>query len=147
MNSSNFEDISILQLNNEDLKIKKKRRTSYINNIQNTFKSNYFFQSPAILNNSISRLSLKEEKKSNTKIPEKNNIIKDYLHSHKFQLQRKNTKKTTVKNFESKINNSFISYNNNPNVNEFTSMIYFPRQKHTKKLNEDIIDIKKTTLI
>ena len=143
MNSSNFKEISLLQLNNEDLKIKKKRRTSYFN-IQNTFKPNFFFQSPAILNKSISRLSLKKENKNNSIIPEKNNIIKDYLQSHKFQLQRKNSKKTTIKVFKSKINNSFISNNNNnSNVNECASMIYFPKQKNTKKLNEDIIDIEK----
>ena len=120
MNSSIINDESILHLNSDELKIKRKRRASNFNIDNKIIKKNYL-KSPARLSKSISKLTVKKLENFNKK--EKNNVIKDYLHSHKFGIQRRNSKKITVKLLKSKINKSFLS---NKNVNECVSMMYFP---------------------
>ena len=125
---------SIFHLTNEELKIKENGRRK---SIQNTLlKSSFIFQNPGILNKSISRLNYgKLRKKSEKK------ILKDYLHLHKFGLERKKTKNTTIKGMNNNFNRSFL-FNNNTD-NECVSMIYYPKEKNSRIKNNDIIKLKK----
>ncbi len=97
MKSSIIQDESILQLNNEELKIKKKRRASNYFIFQNKLKESLISKKPVQLSRSISKNVRDKAKRKD----EKNNniIIKEYLHSHKFNLQRKRTKKKNCKTF------------------------------------------------
>ncbi len=113
MNSSIINDESILHLNSDELKIKRKRSASNFNIINKISKKN-FLKSPARLSKSISKLTIK--KLQNFAKKEKNNVIKDYLHSHKFDIQRRNSKKTTVNPLKSNINKCILS---DKNINEW----------------------------
>ena len=92
MNSSINKDESILHLNNEELEIKKGRKNSN-SNVRNTFNNTSICKSPIKVSNSISKFRLKNIDKSSLKQKENSNIIGDYLHRHKFGIQRKLSKK------------------------------------------------------
>jgi len=114
----------------EESKTPKRRRSNF--NFQNQFKGSLILQSPLRLNKSISKLN----RRSN-----EGNIIKDYLHLHKFGIQRKNTRKITVKALQSNVDKSLMFNNSNPN--EAVSMVYYPDDKSNKKIHEKLIDLKK----
>jgi hypothetical protein len=136
MNSSNIKDESFLNLNHEELKIKRGRKASNVN-VRNTFKTTAILKKPIKVSNSISKFRLKKLNIIQSIKPEGNSIIKDYLHSHKFGIQRKVSKKITVKVLKTNINKSLLS---NKNINECASMVYYPSSDKTKniKFKEDI---------
>lgn len=120
------------QINNNDnnkKNIKRKQTSSG----QNKFLMNIDAPSPKNkikFTKSISKYSLK--RKSNFKNMNKNdgNILKDYLHSHKFDIQRKKTRRITVK-YQKNNNNlnlnryrTFLNKNNNNNKDWLTVVYY-----------------------
>jgi hypothetical protein len=111
-----MKDDSFLAMKGES-KTPKRRRSNL--NMQNQFVGSQILQSPLRLNQSISKL----KRKSNND----GNIIKDYLHLHKFGLQRKKTRKITVKALKSNADKSFMF--NNSTHNEAVSMVYYPDDK------------------
>ena len=113
----------------------QKRRRSYLS-IQNNLKNSLILKAPSRLNKSISKLRMKKRYSKN-----EGNIIKDYLHFHKFGLQRNEARKVTIKGLKSWANDSFL--NNNGNLNECISMIYYPKEKKNKKLEAKIIELGK----
>ena len=129
-----MQDDSFLPMKGES-KTPKKRRSNF--NMQNQFKGIPILQPPLRLNQSISKL----RRKSNNE----RNIIKDYLHLHKFGLQRKKTRKITVKALKSNADKSFMF--NNSSHNEAVSMVYYPedKKKNNKKINTKLIELKKET--
>ena len=122
-------DDSFLPMKGES-KTPKRRRSNF--NMQNQFKGSLILQSPLRLNQSISKLN----RKSN-----EGNIIKDYLHLHKFGIQRKTTRKITVKALQSNADKSFMFNNTNPN--EAVSMVYYPDDKNNKKISSTLMELKK----
>ena len=80
MNFQFVHDNFAQHIKEEGAKNQKRRRSHFC--IQNRLKNSLISQAPSILNKSISKLRIK-------KGPSKNegNIIKDYLHFHKFGLQ------------------------------------------------------------
>jgi len=68
-------------------------------------------------------------------------LIKDYLHLHKFGIQRKKTRKITVKALQSNADKSFMFNNTNPN--EAVSMVYYPDDKNNKKINTKLMELNK----
>ena len=144
MNSSINKDESILHLNNEELEIKKRRKTSNVN-VRNTFKTTSICKKPIKVSNSISKFRLKNKNRDSLKQLENSNIINDYLHRHKFGIQRKISKKITVKVLKTNMNKSLLANKySNINTHECASMIYYPNSDKTKKMKykEDIKDIK-----
>ena len=141
MHSSIAKDESALHLNEES---KMKKRIS-LNNVRNELKASDISQYPLQISKSITKFNLKNSLKPESK----NSIIKDYLHSHKFDFVRNKTKKITVKQLKSNINKSFYSANND---NECVSMVYYPnfgKTRKKKKNNDENIKIeenKKTNL-
>ena len=141
MHSSIAKDESTLHLNEES---KMKKRIS-LNNVRNELKASDISQYPLQISKSITKFNLKNSLKPESK----NSIIKDYLHSHKFDFVRNKTKKITVKQLKSNINKSFYSANND---NECVSMVYYPnfgKTRKKKKNNDENIKIeenKKTNL-
>ena len=92
------------------------------------------------LNKSISKFSRRKSQINMNK--SKDNILNDYLHSHKFDIQRKNSKRITVKtqknNINLNMNKSLLNFNNNNNNhNDWVSMIYYPEDKNNKKKNKN----------
>ena len=94
-------------------------------NIQKNLKTSFILKAPSRLNKSISKLRMKKSFSKNER-----NIIKDYLHFHKFGLQRNEARKVTIKGLKSRANDSFMSNNGNPN--ECISMVYYPKEKKIK---------------
>ena len=142
MNSPTINDDSILRLNSEELKINRRRKSLDFNQ-RNDFKKSEIVKDPIKLSKSITKNFLKRRKKKNSQKPEKNdNVIKEYLHSHKFEIKRKNSKKITVKQFK----RNFIQSNfSNKNVNECASMMLYPTynsKKNIKIKEEKIINIE-----
>ena len=112
-----------------------KRRGSYFS-IQNRLKKSLILQVPSKLNKSLSKLRI------NKKLPNsEENIIKDYLHFHKFGLKRNDARKNTIRGLKSRENDSFM--NNNVNPNECISMAYYPKAKNKKKIGTQILDLRK----
>jgi len=134
MNFQFVHDNFAQHIKEEGAKNQKRRRSHFC--IQNRLKNSLISQAPSILNKSISKLRIK-------KGPSKNegNIIKDYLHFHKFGLQRNEARKVTIKGLKSRANNSFMSNSGNPN--ECISMAYYQSEKKNKKLGTQILDLKK----
>ena len=112
-----------------------KRRGSHFN-IQNKLGNSLILQAPSKLNKSISKLRIKKKLSKN-----EGSIIRDYLHFHKFGLQRNNSRKITIKGLKSKANDSFM--NNNGNPNECISMAYYPNEKKNKKIETQILNLRK----
>ena len=133
MNLSISKDESVFHLTNDELKIKIERR----NSIQSPVKTSYIIKNPVTLNKCVTKLNLKKLKQS-MRAGDKA-IIKEYLHSHKFDIERKKTKKITVKPMR-RVQKSFIA---NKKENECVSMIYYPNDKRTKKLREEIDNLEK----
>ena len=117
----------------EESKTPKRRRSNY--NMYNQFKGSLILQSPLRLNQSISKLRRRSKNEGN--------MIKDYLHLHKFGIQRKKTRKITVKPLQSNVDKSLMFNNSHPI--EAASMIYYPDDKNTKKINTKLIELKKET--
>ena len=135
-------DKSFAQLNKNDNTLNSIRRKTTDLSTKNKFKMNFEFQTPKDkkeLNKSFSKLKTKK-KSLNIKNPE-DNIINNYLQFHKFDIQIKKTKRTTLKNQKKNIekinmNKSNLNINNN---NDWASMIYYPSDNKNKK---DLINIK-----
>ena len=114
-------DESLFQLNNNEFKIGAKRRGSNIN-IENKIKMDFECPSPKQRIkrlNSNSNLQIKKRRKSMNK--HNNNILNDYLHSHKFGIQTKIFRKKTFKeqkkdnHLSLKMNKSYYENNNKKN--------------------------------
>ena len=114
----------------------QKRRLSHFNIQNNLKRRSLILQTPSRLNKSISKLRIKRKISKN-----EGSIIKDYLHFHKFGLQRNEARKVTVKGLKTKVNDSFMSNNGNPN--DCISMAYYPKEKKRKKLEATIIALGK----
>ena len=145
MNSPTIKDDSLLQLNNEELQIKKGRRGSSNFSPRKASKMNEILKDTVKLSKSLTKLNLKSNIRKNMQKPEKkDNIIKDYLHLHKFEIQRRNSKKKiTVKQFKKFSNKSLFS---NKNVNECVSMVYYRNQEKSKKSKKKLINKELTTI-
>ena len=108
----------------EGAKNTKRRGTHF--NIQNKLKNSLILQAPSRLNKSISKLRIKKQLSK-----DEGSIIRDYLHFHKFGLQRNEDRKIAIKGLKSKVNGSFM--NNKSNPNEYMSLTYCPEKKKNKK--------------
>ena len=135
MSSTIMKDVSILQLNNEELKIKGKRRASNII-FQNNLKESLIMKKPLKLSKSISKITREKLKKKTEK---KGSIIMDFQRSNKLNIQRKKSHKKTVRNISS-ISKSFASHRNS---NKYASMINFPNKEKKRLKKEDIINTEK----
>ena len=113
----------------------KKRGSSQLSN-QNRLQISINLKAPSFLNKSNSKLRMQKRCSKN-----EGSIIKDYLHFHKFGLQRNEDRNVSIKGLKSRANNSFM--NNNGNPNECISMIYYPKEKKNKELEEKIIEFGK----
>ena len=139
--------------NNEEQKTKllKKRTSNFsVKNLSKS-KSNLDLPNPMDmnklnnLNKSFSKLNI--FKKNSITHKSEGNILKDYLHSHKFGIQRKKTRRITVKPQE-----MINGMNNNLNKSgllirksqENKSMIYYQNEKKQKKLAKEMENINKT---
>ena len=99
------------------------------------------------LDQSFSKLNLKKKNLIGNK--QEGNMINDYLHSHKFGIQRKKTRRVTVMPHERKnsINNPMnksIRYSKKDFEN--LSMIYYPNGKNPKNIMEEIKNIENINL-
>ena len=99
------------------------------------------------LDQSFSKLNLKKKNLLGNK--QEGNMINDYLHSHKFGIQRKKTRRVTVMPHERKnsINNPMnksIRYSKKDFEN--LSMIYYPNGKNPKNIMEEIKNIENINL-
>ena len=131
MNSPTIKDDSVLQLNNEELQIKIRRKGSSNFNPRKGFKTSEISKDPVKASKSITKFSIKSKKRKNSQKHENNdNIIKNYLHSHKFEIQRSKSKKITVKQYKRFSNQSSFS---NKNDNEWVSMVYYRNVEKSKK--------------
>ena len=118
----------------EGAKNTKRRGTHF--NIQNKLKNSLILQAPSRLNKSISKLRIKKQLSK-----DEGSIIRDYLHFHKFGLQRNKVRKITIKGLKSKVKGSFM--NNKSNPNEYMSLTYCPEEKKNKKIETQILDLRK----
>ena len=105
-------------------------------NIQNILKNSLILQAPSRLNKSITKHRMKRKYSKN-----ESNIIKDYLHNHKFVLQRNKTRKITVKGIKMNDNDSFM--NNKRTPNECNSIVLFPEEKNNNKIETQNYDLRK----
>jgi len=121
------------QIKEEGFKTPKRKASNFI--IQNSMKNSLIIKNSPRLNKSITKLRMKRKKTKNEA-----NIIKDYLHYHKFGLQRNERRKVTIKVIKKNSNDSFMSNKRNPN--ECNSMIYYPEEKKNKKIETKIYDLK-----
>ena len=122
------------QIKEEGFKTPKRKASNFIT--QNSMKNSLIIKNSPRLNKSITKLRMKRKKTKNEA-----NIIKDYLHYHKFGLQRNEGRKVTIKVIKKNSNDSFMSNKRNPN--ECNSMIYYPEEKKNKKIETKIYDLKK----
>jgi len=118
----------------EGFKIPKRKASNF--NIQNRLKNSYILQAPLRLNKSITKLRVKRKYSKNEE-----NIIKDYLHNHKFGLQRNYTRKVTVKSIKNNESDSIM--NNKKDPNECKSIVYTPKEKNNKKIETQNYDLRK----
>jgi len=139
--------------NNEEQKPKllKKRTSNFSVKNMSKSKSNLDLPNPMgmnklnNLNKSFSKLN--RFKKNSLTNKSEVNILKDYLHSHKFGIQRKKTRRITVKPQE-----MINGMNNNLNKSDLLirksqenkSMIYYQNEKKQKKLAKEMENINKT---
>ena len=121
------------QMKEEGFKTPQRKASNFIT--QNSLKNSLILQAPSRLNKSITKLRMKRKKTNNEA-----NIIKDYLHYHKFGLQRKEARKVTIKVIKKNSNDSFM--NNKRNSNEYNSMIYYPEERKKKKIKAQIYDLR-----
>ena len=130
MNSQISKDESFLHLTNEEIKPKKiKRRYSHYT-IHNKLGNTHSYNNHIKLNKSITKINLKKNSNKFDK-----NVLKEYLQFHKFGIQRKKTRKITVKPLSSKINSSFINNNQNQNDKiDCISMVYYTNDRKKQKL-------------
>ena len=142
-------DESTHRLNTEESKIKnsqKKMLNISINN-KNQNADISMTKGKRKLNKSINNLQIKTKKLDVSRT--EGSILNDYLHSHKFGLQRKKTRRATTKSQRRKVNNMNKSVNksilfiNNDNNHEWVSMIYYPDDEKKKNVQHDIINRKK----
>ena len=134
--------MNILQNNEESI---LQNRKSSINSIKMRIKLNLEPRTPKNimrLNKSVSKL--KKTKSNLNKKKNEGNIINDYLHSHKFEIQRKKTRKKTVKSqkdksFNININKSQMYYHKEKK--DWASMIYYPDDKKSKNLQNKFINL------
>ena len=130
-------DESIIELKNKvNFKKGEKKRNS-ITNKKNRLKLNYDIPSPKRIKKSLTKKSSKN--KSNLNDKKSDNMLNEYLHSHKFGIQRKKTRGITVKtqkdNINLKINKSFYNKSNH----DWKSMIYYPSPKN---MNKEVKNLK-----
>ena len=142
---------SFLNINEEqNPKLLKKRTSNFSLKTMTKSKSNLELPSPIGMNklNNLSNLNksfskLIKLKKNSVPNKSEGNVIKDYLHSHKFGIQRKKTKRITVmpQNMKNGMNtNMNKSVLINKNIMENKSMIYFQNEKKQKKVQKEIED-------
>ena len=117
------------QMKEEGFKTPQRKASNFIT--QNSLKNSLILQVPSRLNKSITKLRMKRKKTNNEA-----NIIKDYLHYHKFGLQRKEARKVTIKVIKKNSNDSFM--NNKRNSNEYNSMIYYPEERKKKDKSRNL---------
>ena len=143
-------DESLNKLNVDESRLKspqeKKLNYSVYNNRLNA-NNDLSINSKKILNKSIS--SNINNKKLDASNRTDGNMLNDYLHSHKFGIQRKKTRRATFRTQGKKINNMNKSMNksrlyiNNENNHDWVSMIYYPSDKKEKNLHKDFRNYKK----
>ena len=133
--------MNILQNNEESI---LQNRKSSINSIKMRTKLNLEPRTPKNimrLNKSVSKL--KKTKLNSNKKKIEDNTINDYLHSHKFEIQRRQSRRITVKSqkdksFNININKSQMYYPKEKK--DWASMIYYPDDKKSKNLQNKIIN-------
>ena len=118
----------------EGFKNQNRRRSFF--NIHNRLKNSLILQAPSKLNNSISKIRMEKRLSNN-----EGSIIKDYLHFHKFGVQRNDARKVSRKSLKGRSSIGFI--HNSLNPNEYISMIYYPKEKNNKKIEAQIIELGK----
>ena len=140
-------DESTHRLNTEESKIKNSQKKMLNISINNKNQNVDISMTKRKLNKSINNLQIKTKKLDVSRT--EGNILNDYLHSHKFGLQRKKTRRATTKSQRRKTNNMNKSVNksrlfiNNDNNHEWVSMIYYPDDEKKKNVQHDIINRKK----
>ena len=120
MNSSISKDESLSHFTHDDFKGKELKRRYSNFSIRNNMGNTHIFQSPAKLNQSISKLN---KKKSSNKF--ERNDLKEYLQFHKFAIQR-----------------NFLNNPNKDNKNECISMIYYREDKNNQNLKKMEMELK-----
>jgi len=118
----------------EGFKNPKRKASNF--NTQNRLKNSLVLQAPLRLNKSITKLRIKKKKTKNEE-----NIIKDYLQNHKFGIQRKEDRKSTIRSKKINANDSFMSHRRNSK--ELNSMFEYPQEKKNKKIELKILDLRK----
>ena len=138
-------DKVFLELKDKENNIKgvKRRFSNFSQTNKLKKKYNLFPSNNKKLNKSISKLTIKKKKLENNN----DNTLNEYLHSHKFGIQRQNTKRKTVKNNKEiniNLNNNKSMYNKN--FHDWKSMIYYPIKKKIPKKNEILKKKEETNL-
>ena len=123
-----FED-DYSNIKEEGFKIPKRKAANF--NIQNVLQNSLALQAPSRLKKSITKI---RDKRKYTK--NEGNTIKDFLHSHNFGYERKNTSKVKMKGIKNKSNDSLIDDKKEPN--RCNSMVYYPKEKNNKKIEAKI---------
>ena len=133
--------------NNEDQKPKlfKKRTSNFSAKNITKSKSNLELPNPLGMHklNNLNKSFSKLNRFKKNSIPNKSegNMLKDYLHSHKFGIQRKKTRRITVKPQEmingmnNNLNKSILL---NRKSQENMSMIYYQNEKKQRKVTKEI---------
>ena len=140
--SLSYKEESIGQIKSNENTLNSLQRKPSNVSTKNKFKMHLDCPTPknkGKLNKSISKFSRRKSQLNMNK--SKDNILNDYLHSHKFDIQRKNSKRITVKtqknNINLNMNKSLLNFNNNNNHNDWMSMIYYPEDKINQKKNKN----------
>ena len=146
MSILSYKDESLNQLNTDESKLKNQQKKMINYNIINNrlnVNNDLSINSKNNLNKSISG-SIKN-KKLDVSNRTDGNMLNDYLHSHKFGIQRKKTRRATFRTPGKKINNMNKSKLNinNENKHDWVSMIYYPNDKKEINLNKEFRNCKK----
>ena len=136
------------QLNHAEKNLFPKRKLSN-RSMENKLKDKFECPAPTSGIKKVNSITIFHRKKKRQSMNRSNgNILNDYLHSRKFGIQRKKTRKKTCKVQENdnhltlKMNRSY--FNNKENM----TMIYEPKDKKTKiKKNRDATKKKETKSI
>ena len=130
MNLIQNKDDSFLKSNKTENKPEKKNRKSNVS-AQNRAKVTFDISTPKRIKK-VKTISKFNNEKRQSMNKSNGNILNDYLHSHKFDIQRKKTRRKTCRN-QNNDNNFLLNMNKSyMNNKDNMTMIYYPNDKKIK---------------
>ena len=130
MNLIQNKDDSFLKSNKTENKPEKKNRKSNVS-AQNRAKVTFDISTPK-RTKKVKTISKFNNEKRQSMNKSNGNILNDYLHSHKFDIQRKKTRRKTCRN-QNNDNNFLLNMNKSyMNNKDNMTMIYYPNDKKIK---------------